>query len=111
MRMRDDPQGPQVGGPPIQAACSSSTYRPGPRNLAGASFSPHLLPFLWNLISFPSVSLIFFLAALRTLLHALMHLLEMLNSELTCGSWPLGSFENLELGPRSSGLKSWLGLL
>ena len=85
---------------------------PGLKNSVSVCFSPHLLPRLWNLISFPSVSLLsFFLAALRTLLHALIHLLETFNSDLTCGSWPFSSFENLELRARNSGLKSQLGVL
>ena len=48
---------------------------------------------------------------LRTLLHALMHLLETLGSDLTCESWPFSSFENLELRAGNSGLKSRPGLL
>lgn len=42
---------------PTFATCALSTYGQGLRNPAGAYFSPRLLPLVWNLISFPSMSL------------------------------------------------------
>lgn len=75
-----------------------------------AKGSPAALSLEFNFLSL-DVPVIFLLAPLRALLHALMHLPEILTWTLTCGFLFLGSFGNLKLGLRSSEFKYWLGLL